>query len=145
MKNQEEIIDSFLDTIEKRQKKCCISYSYHHCNNKEKYTDNISLLKLDNLTIKKNNNSIIFDIHVINCRFLQLARIGSVNIAFDRNKINEAGEWDIINLDSSFVITKTLSSFLNNKIWAWLERSREIWKDEFPSITGTVIPRTKNI
>lgn len=135
MKKQEEVIDNFLDTIEKRQKKGRISYSYNLCNNKEKDTDNIGLLKLDNLTIKNKSNSIIFDIHNIDSRFLQLARIGSVKISFDRNKINEAGEWDIINLDSSFVITKTLSSFLNNKVWAWLERSREIWKDEFPSIT----------
>ena len=140
MKKQEEVIDNFLDTLEKRYKKGHISYSYNHCNNKEKNTDNIGLLKLDNLTIKNKSNSIIFDIHIINCRFLQLARIGSVNIAFDRNRINEAGEWDIINLDNSFVITKTLSSFLNNKIWAWLERSREIWKDEFPQSRGQTNP-----
>ena len=137
MKKQEEVIDNFLKTIEERQKKGRISYSYNHSCNKEKDSNDIGLLKLNNLTINHKNNSIIFDIHNIDGRFLQLARIGSIIISFDRNKINEAEEWDIINLDNSFVITKTLSSFLNNKIWAWLERSREIWKDEFPSITGT--------
>lgn len=137
MKKQEEVIDNFLKTIEERQKKGRISYSFNHSCNKEKDSNDIGLLKLNNLTINHKNNSIIFDIHNIDGRFLQLARIGSIIISFDRNKINEAEEWDIINLDNSFVITKTLSSFLNNKIWAWLERSREIWKDEFPSITGT--------
>ena len=132
-KNQKDIIENFLETLEKRQGKGQISYGYNIRNNREGVYSYLGLSKLDNLIIKKGNNSIVLNLHEIDNRFLQLAKIGSVIISFDRSVINEAGEWNIVNQNSSYIITKTLSSFLNNKVWAWLERSREIWGEElFP-------------
>jgi hypothetical protein len=49
----------------------------------------------------------------------------------DLRDINEAGERNIVNYQTNFVITKTMASFLNNKIWAWLDRGRKIWQKEF--------------
>ena len=112
MKNQEEIIDNFLKTLEVRQRKGYLSYGYNICNNRENTYNFIGLSKMDNLIIKKGNNSILFDLYEIDNRFLQLAKIGPVIISFDRSVINEAEEWNIINQNSSYIITKTLSSFL---------------------------------
>ena len=59
-----------------------------------------------------NNNKIIF------------------NTLVDLSKKNEADEWDIINLNNHFVITKTIGSFFTNKVWAWIDRGHTIWKEE---------------
>lgn len=52
-------------------------------------------------------------------------------IGFDMRFINEAGEWNIVNIENHFIITKTLSSYLTNKLWAWIDRNRTIWDNEF--------------
>lgn len=51
-------------------------------------------------------------------------------ICFDIANRNSADEWDIINYSNKFIITRTISSYLTNKVWAWLDRGRTIWKDE---------------
>ncbi|NVO11008.1 MAG: hypothetical protein HXX16_13690 [Bacteroidales bacterium] len=51
-------------------------------------------------------------------------------ICFDFSNINEAGQWDIINYCNKYLITKTISSYLVNKIWAWVDKERTIWKEE---------------
>lgn len=51
-------------------------------------------------------------------------------IAFDTSKINQAEEWDIINIRNEYIITKTVRSFLTNKVWAWIDRGRPIWEQE---------------
>lgn len=55
---------------------------------------------------------------------------GSIPVAFDISGINRAGQWDIVNLNTKYVITLTMTSFLTNKIWAWLNRGRKIWAEE---------------
>jgi len=55
---------------------------------------------------------------------------GSVPVAFDISSINSAGQWDVVNLNTKYVITLTMASFLTNKIWTWLNRGREVWAEE---------------
>ncbi len=52
-------------------------------------------------------------------------------VAFDITQLNDAGEWDIINHATGFRVTHTLASFLTNKTWAWIDRQRPVWRDEF--------------
>ena len=49
-------------------------------------------------------------------------------ICFDVSKINAASQWDIVNDDTGFVVTLTMASFWTNKIFAWLDNKRTIWK-----------------
>lgn len=57
---------------------------------------------------------------------------GKHNLYFDTSQINEAEQWDIVSEDD-YEITMTMASFWSNKIWAWLKKRREIWKEEFVS------------
>ncbi len=50
---------------------------------------------------------------------------------FDTKELNQADSWSIINPKDNYVLTLTMSSFWSNKIWHWIEKKREIWKDEF--------------
>lgn len=72
------------------------------------------------------------EIRIIEGDFLFFALINETEkICFDISGINSADEFNIISYENKFVITKTLSSFLTNKIWAWIDRGRTIWKEEF--------------
>ena len=51
-------------------------------------------------------------------------------ICFDVSKNNAASQWDILNYDNGFIVTLTLASFWTNKIFAWLDKRRTIWKEE---------------
>ena len=51
-------------------------------------------------------------------------------ICFDVSKTNAASQWDILNYDTSFVVTLTMANFWTNKIFAWLDNKRTIWKEE---------------
>lgn len=51
-------------------------------------------------------------------------------LSFDAERINEAGQWTIINSKTGFVVTKTMASFWSNKIFAWLDNRRTIWEVE---------------
>lgn len=71
------------------------------------------------------------EIKIFDDKYLLFSEINSSEkICFDINTINSAEEWDIVNYSNKFLITKTLSSFLTNKTWAWLERGRKIWDQE---------------
>jgi hypothetical protein len=71
------------------------------------------------------------DLELIDGKYLYFALINeNQQICFDVTSLNAAGEWDIVELENKYLITKTLASFLTNKIWAWVERSRTIWKEE---------------
>lgn len=54
-------------------------------------------------------------------------------ICFDISHINESDQWDIVNFNNKYLITKTLSSYLINKLWAWVDRERVIWQQEYYS------------
>jgi hypothetical protein len=51
-------------------------------------------------------------------------------ICFDASKNNTASQWDILNYDTGFVVTLTMASFWTNKVFAWLDKRRTIWKEE---------------
>jgi cell wall assembly regulator SMI1 len=56
---------------------------------------------------------------------------GSRQLFFDTSHLNEAAQWDIIGADG-FRVTLTMASFWSNKIWAWIDKRRAIWQDEYP-------------
>jgi len=71
------------------------------------------------------------DIELFDNRYLIFALMDKeVRICFDTSCINNAGEWDIINYNDKYLITKTLASFITNKVWAWIDRGRIVWKEE---------------
>lgn len=53
-----------------------------------------------------------------------------VAVGFDIRTVNVAGQWEIVNLLTGYVITHTMASFWSNKIWAWVLNRREIWGEE---------------
>lgn len=52
------------------------------------------------------------------------------SLSFDLSGTNDAGQWDIINSKTKFIVTKTMASFWSNKIFAWLDKRRPIWQEE---------------
>jgi hypothetical protein len=92
-------------------------YDVIRCLNIEK-PHHLEILSIENMSIIEN-------------RYLHFSTINSVEkIYFDMSKTNSANEWNIINLSNNFEITLTIGSFLTNKVWAWIDRGREIWKEE---------------
>ena len=79
--------------------------------------------------IRKEDRKIVFKLAFLNSSYLQFAQIDNVIIAADIRKTNEASEWDIINYKTGFVIAKTFESFFVDKIWAWIDQKKAIWKD----------------
>ena len=55
----------------------------------------------------------------------------TVQIGLDTSSRNQANEWTIVNTETSFEITKSISSFWSNKIWHWLEKENPIWEDNW--------------
>ncbi len=53
-----------------------------------------------------------------------------IKICFDCKELNQAKQWNIINYDDGYRITLTFASFWSNKIWAWIDKKREIWAEE---------------
>ena len=91
--------------------------SYNGLRVEEPQLEVLSLEQLHFVTPYKLNFAVIDDRH---------------QFYFDTSQINEADQWDIVTQDD-YLITKTMASFWTNKIWAWLKRRREIWKEEFVS------------
>lgn len=61
--------------------------------------------------------------------FIYFAMINSKHkLCFDCKGLNAAGQWDIINSRDSYIVTLTFASFWSNKIWAWIDKKRAIWK-----------------
>ncbi len=55
---------------------------------------------------------------------------GKHKLCFETTNLNEADQWSIINCVSEYEVTLTMSSFWSNKIWAWIDKNRTIWKEE---------------
>ncbi len=86
--------------------------------------------------IKKMNRNLellkISDFELIDNRFLMFSRVNGVEmICFDTNNFNSANEWDIVNYSNNYLITKTIESYITNKIWSFIDRERTFWKQEF--------------
>lgn len=123
----------FVETLTKREKKGIIKIKRDLSLRNVSQSlsiDPILYNNLHGLIITEDERSIKFEVEVLDSQHIKLASIGNVIIAFDCSRKNEADEWDIINYQSKYIITKSLSSFLNNKIWAWLDRKRNIWIEE---------------
>jgi hypothetical protein len=87
------------------------------------------------LVIKRKNRNIellkISNFELIDNRFLLFSKVNSIEmICFDTNNVNSANEWDIVNYSNNYLITKTIESYLTNKVWAFIDREREFWKQE---------------
>lgn len=123
----------FVETLTKREKKGIIKIKRDLSLRNVSQSLSIAPILYNNLhglIITEDERSIKFEVEVLDSQHIKLASIGNVIIAFDCSRKNEADEWDIINYQSKYIITKSLSSFLNNKIWAWLDRKRNIWIEE---------------
>ena len=71
------------------------------------------------------------DMVLLENRFLCFAVMNeNVKICFDTQELNTAKEWDIMNYSNRYLITHTTASFLTNKVWAWINRSRIVWEEE---------------
>ena len=61
---------------------------------------------------------------------LHFARFdGRHRMFFNVSGINDAGQWDIL-AEDGYRITMTMASFWSNKIWAWIENGRAVWKGD---------------
>ena len=50
-------------------------------------------------------------------------------LCFDSSELNQAGQWSIINCETGYRITLTMASFWSNKVFAWIDSQRPIWKE----------------
>ena len=55
---------------------------------------------------------------------------GNCQICFDCSHLNEAEQWDIIELETGGRITFTMASFWTNKIWKWIDQRLAFWRGE---------------
>jgi len=73
----------------------------------------------------------ISEVRFLNEKLLWFSNINiTKKICFNTEKLNSAGEWDIVCFETNYLITKTLASYISNNLWAWVERERKIWNDE---------------
>ena len=132
MKEINKTLETFIDNLRRRERRMGYKVlqtekSNVNCNN------SISLVLfqyVDGYRIIKDDREIVFKLALLNNNYLQFAKIDDVIIAVDIRKTNEANEWNIVNYETKYVITKTFESFFANKVWAWLDRKRVIWKEE---------------
>ena len=53
---------------------------------------------------------------------------GKIEVAFDCSRINRVDQWDIVNCHDGYVITHTFANYWTNKMFAWIDNRRPIWK-----------------
>ena len=112
-----------LETIRESEARLGINFPneiinfYETLNGLSVATPKFELLRVEEL--QRNNELVIFG------QFN-----GCVPVGFESSSINSAKQWNIVNSNNGYVITLTISSFLTNKIWAWLLRGREVWEKE---------------
>jgi cell wall assembly regulator SMI1 len=70
------------------------------------------------------------DLKIHRPRHMQFATIDKEHhLYFDVSHINNAGQWNIV-AARNHLVTMTMASFWSNKIWAWIEKKRPIWREE---------------
>ena len=52
------------------------------------------------------------------------------HVSFAVTRLNDDGQWDIVNDLSGELITLTMASFWSNKIWHWIDKRRRVWLNE---------------
>lgn len=61
--------------------------------------------------------------------YWHFANISSgVRLGLNISQINLADQWDIINIETKLVITRTMASFWSNKIWKWIDNRECFWQ-----------------
>jgi hypothetical protein len=55
-------------------------------------------------------------------------------LAFDISKVNERGQWFIVNADTRYQITFTMASLWSIHMWSWIVKRRPIWDDCHPTV-----------
>ena len=135
MNNMKEInktLETFIDVLRRREKR--MNYKVQQTEKSIVNCNNALCIVLfqyiDGYRIKKDDREIVFKLALLNNNYLQFAQIDNIVIAADLQKVNEANEYNIVNYETKYVITKTFESFFTNKVWAWLDRKRTIWKEE---------------
>jgi len=142
----ETYIKNLLQALENKQKKKQIDYLVS-------LSDHIGFDKITNIELKQLPQSIssfysiidqlninsprffeilpITEMKMLNDKLLWFSNINRTEkICFNTEKLNNAGEWDIVGFKNNYIITQTLSSYICNKLWAWVERNRKIWEEE---------------
>lgn len=132
LKEIKRVLGDFILNLRSREKRMgyAISQTAKNAVNCNSTLSRLLFQYVDGYCIQKDDREIVFNLVLLDDNYLQFAQINDVIIAADLRKINEANEWDIINYNTGFVITKTFESFFANKVWAWLDRKRTIWKEE---------------
>ena len=132
LKEIKRVLGDFILNLRKREKRMgyAVSQTAKNAVNCNFTLSRLLFQYVDGYCIQKDDREIVFNLVLLDYNYLQFAQINDVIIAADLRKINEANEWDIINYNTGFVITKTFESFFANKVWAWLDRKRTIWKEE---------------
>jgi hypothetical protein len=90
---------------------------------------------MDSIEIRDNERAVEIltksSISFLDKRYLQFCTMNKeIKVCFDLISINDANQCDIINYNNGFVITKSIESFLTNKVWAWIDRGRNVWDIE---------------
>jgi hypothetical protein len=126
------VLGDFILTLRKREKRMgyAVSQTAKNAVNCNFALSRLLFQYVDGYCIRKDDREIVFKLALLDYKYLQFAKIDDVIIAVDIRKTNEANEWDIINYETKYVITRTFESFFSNKVWAWLDRKRTIWKEE---------------
>lgn len=124
------VLGDFILTLRKREKRMgyAVSQTAKNAVNCNFALSRLLFQYVDGYCIRKDDREIVFKLALLDYKYLQFAKIDDVIIAVDIRKTNEANEWDIINYETKYVITRTFESFFSNKVWAWLDRKRTIWK-----------------
>lgn len=139
-----QFVNEFVKALDKKQNSnkisCVIDTGSFEFDSKEKeklnYPESVQVLytNINGLKIVEPRAFELLkfsELELIDEKYLFFALINeNQKICFDVTSLNAAGEWDIVELENKYLITKTLASFLTNKIWAWVDRSRTIWKEE---------------
>jgi len=95
-----------------------VKWFYRACNGLKTFEPALKVLPLAELKIDPESQ-------------IEFAVIDNLHaLCFDASHVNETGQWDIVNPESSFLVTKTMASFWSNKIFAWLDKHRTIWQEE---------------
>lgn len=136
MKIDNDLIKKQLLGFQKEVDKRCKT-EYICTNSSSKYInineETIDLLgnHLHGISIRNKNRIIDFRFEtLLDNRFLPFAQIENHVFCLDTQKLNCANQWNILEYHTKHLVTLTIGSFLLNKIWAWLDKGRTIWKDE---------------
>lgn len=146
-----DFVIDFINAIKKREAngsiKCCLNLQKKNSVDRDLYPiklydsyflpESMKLFysKVESVSVYEPESFEIYPMSdIYNCdeRYVVFSKINnSHHIALDLYGYNKiSGEFDIVSLENKFIITKTFSSLITNKVWAWIDRKRIIWEEE---------------